>query len=343
MKTARANRASGCRPSGTRYRSSTSRTRPRSTAPRTRCPTRRARGSSTTSSRSPRSSAPRDRSAGSRSLNDWSARDLQRLEMKVGLGPAKGKDFATSLGPIVVTPDEFDGSEAEMVARVNGEERSRGNLRDLQWPWERLLEQAARNTRLSAGRRDRLRDSRHGLHPRARGRPLAAAGGRRGARSRGNRRSAQHRGLGCPCAGRLSSVFKRPTQPVERDSPAQHRVRRGLLWVRNVELLRTSPAWSLIRGTDRSPERLKHLLGMTRILVALGLARSSPVAPSPRAVSRSCRSRAASRRRQPRRRPGGRQRRRPVRPRRERPGRRQPGTTTTGTTTGTTTTGANPV
>ena len=84
-------------------------------------------------------------------LNDWSARDLQRLEMKVGLGPAKGKDFATSLGPIVVTPDEFDGSEAEMVARVNGEERSRGNLRDLNWPWERLVEQAARNTRLCPG------------------------------------------------------------------------------------------------------------------------------------------------------------------------------------------------
>jgi fumarylacetoacetate (FAA) hydrolase len=84
-------------------------------------------------------------------MNDWSARDLQRQEMKVGLGPAKGKDFATSLGPIVVTPDEFDGSEAEMVARVNGEERSRGNLRDLHWPWERLLEQARLNTRLCAG------------------------------------------------------------------------------------------------------------------------------------------------------------------------------------------------
>ena len=84
-------------------------------------------------------------------MNDWSARDLQRREMKVGLGPAKGKDFATSLGPVVVTPDEFDGSVAEMVARVNGEERSRGNLRDLHWPWERLLEQAWRNTRLCAG------------------------------------------------------------------------------------------------------------------------------------------------------------------------------------------------
>ena len=89
--------------------------------------------------------------AGFTVLNDWSARDLQRAEMRVGLGPAKGKDFATSLGPIVVTPDEFDGSEGEMVARVNGEERSRGNLRDLNWPWERLLEQAARNTHLVPG------------------------------------------------------------------------------------------------------------------------------------------------------------------------------------------------
>ena len=84
-------------------------------------------------------------------MNDWSARDLQRAEMKVGLGPAKGKDFATSLGPIVVTPDEFDGSEAEMVARVNGEERSRGNLRDLHWAWDRLVEQAAKNTHLLPG------------------------------------------------------------------------------------------------------------------------------------------------------------------------------------------------
>jgi fumarylacetoacetate (FAA) hydrolase len=84
-------------------------------------------------------------------LNDWSARDLQRAEMKVGLGPAKGKDFATSLGPVVVTVDEFSGGEAELVARVNGEERSRGNLRDLHFSWERIREQAARNTVLRAG------------------------------------------------------------------------------------------------------------------------------------------------------------------------------------------------
>jgi fumarylacetoacetate (FAA) hydrolase len=84
-------------------------------------------------------------------LNDWSARDVQRREMRVGLGPAKGKDFATSLGPIVLTPDEFDGSAAEMLARVNGEERSRGNLRDLYFSWDRILAQAARNTTLRPG------------------------------------------------------------------------------------------------------------------------------------------------------------------------------------------------
>jgi fumarylacetoacetate (FAA) hydrolase len=84
-------------------------------------------------------------------MNDWSARDLQRAEMKVGLGPAKGKDFATSLGPIVVTPDEFDGSEATMVARVNGEERSRGNLADMHHSWGAIVAQAARNTELCSG------------------------------------------------------------------------------------------------------------------------------------------------------------------------------------------------
>jgi fumarylacetoacetate (FAA) hydrolase len=84
-------------------------------------------------------------------LNDWSARDLQRAEMKVGLGPAKGKDFATSLGPVVVTPDEFDGSSGTMTARVNGEERSRGELGDMHHSWQAIVAHAARNTRLRAG------------------------------------------------------------------------------------------------------------------------------------------------------------------------------------------------
>jgi fumarylacetoacetate (FAA) hydrolase len=84
-------------------------------------------------------------------LNDWSARDLQRQEMRVGLGPAKGKDFATSLGPVVVTVDEFDGSSGEMVARVNGEERSRGNLSAMYHTWDAIVAQAARNTVLRPG------------------------------------------------------------------------------------------------------------------------------------------------------------------------------------------------
>ena len=84
-------------------------------------------------------------------MNDWSARDLQRKEMRVGLGPAKGKDFATSLGPVVVTPDELGDLKLEMVARVNGEERSRGNLGDMYHSWEAILERASENTQLVAG------------------------------------------------------------------------------------------------------------------------------------------------------------------------------------------------
>jgi fumarylacetoacetate (FAA) hydrolase len=84
-------------------------------------------------------------------MNDWSARDLQRKEMKVGLGPAKGKDFATSLGPVVVTPDELGDLRLEMVARVNGEERSRGNMGDMYHSWQAILERAATNTQLVPG------------------------------------------------------------------------------------------------------------------------------------------------------------------------------------------------
>ena len=84
-------------------------------------------------------------------MNDWSARDVQRKEMRVGLGPAKGKDFATSLGPILVTPDELDGSRGTMIARVNGEERSRGELADMYFSWDDLVAQAARNTTLQPG------------------------------------------------------------------------------------------------------------------------------------------------------------------------------------------------
>ena len=84
-------------------------------------------------------------------LNDWSARDLQRREMALNLGPAKGKDFATSIGPWLVTPDEVDGSAGAMTATVDGVEWSRGELADLHHPWPALLAHAARGTHLRPG------------------------------------------------------------------------------------------------------------------------------------------------------------------------------------------------
>ncbi len=96
--------------------------------------------------------------AGFTILNDWSARDLQVQEMSVGLGPAKGKDFATSLGPWLVTLDElepfarFDGRyDLEMVARVNGEERSRGQLRDAYYTFGQLIARASQDCTLYPG------------------------------------------------------------------------------------------------------------------------------------------------------------------------------------------------
>ena len=89
--------------------------------------------------------------AGFTILNDWSARDIQREEISVGLGPAKAKDFATSMGPCLVIVDEFDGTRGAMAARVNGIERSRGELADMHFSWEQIRERAARNTTLYPG------------------------------------------------------------------------------------------------------------------------------------------------------------------------------------------------
>lgn len=81
-------------------------------------------------------------------MNDWSARDLQMSEMRIGLGPAKGKDFATSLGPVLVSPDELpEGPDLRAVARVNGEVRTDTRTGAMHWSWDDLLAAAARNTR----------------------------------------------------------------------------------------------------------------------------------------------------------------------------------------------------
>ena len=72
-------------------------------------------------------------------MNDWSARDVQRKEMAVRLGPAKGKDFATSLGPCIVTADELDPEEVRLSARVDGEVWSEGSLGEVRWSFPQMI------------------------------------------------------------------------------------------------------------------------------------------------------------------------------------------------------------
>ncbi|MFC9761083.1 fumarylacetoacetate hydrolase family protein [Rhodococcus jostii] len=91
-------------------------------------------------------------------LNDWSARDLQKREMQVGLGPAKGKDFANSLGPVLVTADEFADFHDEdgfltlaCTAQVNGVEVGADVLSNMGWSFPALLAYASRNARIEPG------------------------------------------------------------------------------------------------------------------------------------------------------------------------------------------------
>ena len=80
-------------------------------------------------------------------MNDWSARDLQAREMQVGLGPSKGKDFATSLGPVLVSVDELAADlDMRALARVNGEVRTESRTGGMHFDWDQLLAAAARNT-----------------------------------------------------------------------------------------------------------------------------------------------------------------------------------------------------
>jgi fumarylacetoacetate (FAA) hydrolase len=99
--------------------------------------------------------------AGYMVMNDWSARALQMEEMKLNLGPAKGKDFATSIGPWMATRDELEpkriaGDQGErfdltMITRVNGTEVSRGNLKDMTWTFAQIIERASYGVTLYPG------------------------------------------------------------------------------------------------------------------------------------------------------------------------------------------------
>jgi fumarylacetoacetate (FAA) hydrolase len=94
-------------------------------------------------------------------MNDWSARHLQMEEMKLNLGPAKGKDFATSLGPYLVTRDELaskaiagpkgERHDLRMKCTVNGKQVSDGNLKDMTWSFAQLVERASYGVELYPG------------------------------------------------------------------------------------------------------------------------------------------------------------------------------------------------
>ena len=91
-------------------------------------------------------------------MNDWSARDVQGREMQVGLGPAKGKDFGTTLGPWIVTADELaryrddDGFlDLWCTVTVNGDEIGRDLLSDMGWTFETMIAYASRDSIVEPG------------------------------------------------------------------------------------------------------------------------------------------------------------------------------------------------
>jgi fumarylacetoacetate (FAA) hydrolase len=96
--------------------------------------------------------------AGYTIMNDWSARDVQVGEMKIGLGPAKAKDFATSLGPWLVTPDELQDRKSgpgkfnlKMTAKVNNKELSLGNMDKMHWTFPQMIARASQSVQLLPG------------------------------------------------------------------------------------------------------------------------------------------------------------------------------------------------
>lgn len=97
----------------------------------------------------------KDYIAGYTIFNDISARDRQMLEMEVGVGPAKGKDFDNGyiIGPCLVTADELQSkiNNLKMIARINGEVVSEGNTRDMAWTWEEIIEYCSQDETIHPG------------------------------------------------------------------------------------------------------------------------------------------------------------------------------------------------
>jgi fumarylacetoacetate (FAA) hydrolase len=92
-------------------------------------------------------------------MNDWSARMLQMEEMKLSLGPCKGKDFATSLGPWLVTKDELALERtprglilhAPMTCEVNGRRLSRGDADSMHWSFAQILQRTSYGVQMEPG------------------------------------------------------------------------------------------------------------------------------------------------------------------------------------------------
>jgi len=99
----------------------------------------------------------RDHIAGYLVVNDWSARDIQTREMQVGLGPAKGKDFATTIGPWLVTPDELEGArlgdryDLRMSVSVNDTLIGEDSLAHMAWSFAEFIAHASRAAWVRAG------------------------------------------------------------------------------------------------------------------------------------------------------------------------------------------------
>jgi len=85
-------------------------------------------------------------------MNDFSARDMQFKETEGGLGPAKGKDFATAFGPYIITKDELpDPYHLRMTAKINGELWSDGNSNSMYRKFTDMIAYASQDENISAG------------------------------------------------------------------------------------------------------------------------------------------------------------------------------------------------
>ena len=154
--------------------------------------------------------------AGYTIYNDWSARDIQGREMAVGIGPGIAKDFASSIGPCIATPDEFDRDHAKLEARIDGEVWSTGELGKMHFTFEQIIEYTSQEATLQPG--DLLGS---GTVGRGCGRRWTA-GCRKAARSSSRPRASASCATGWDTRGRAPSLpaAPGPSQATRRSSSA---------------------------------------------------------------------------------------------------------------------------